>query len=276
MLRLRDMIPIIGWIVAGLLLVTVVLGLVFVKNQNATFRANMDRLEYREGQMEQFFMEQRKENARIAKSDIDRENYIAYFSNVITEFYASRTSGRNNELTMAERRLLLGTIYDYAKGTGFPFADEFLPLAYLRVESEFYQYNSVGGRREYLTGTSGERSMFQFMPATAREIYRRHGRDFDPEWYKSFEECVWLWFNFNHELSFIFKDADEDDRIRWAAYSYNRGHYRNELVTYYLNGLTIERHLRDWPFRSQGDPNYNYHILRFYRQYRDGFRNEEG
>ena len=74
MLRLRDMIPIIGWIVAGLLLVTVVLGLVFVKNQNATFRANMDRLEYREGQMEQFFMEQRKENARIAKSDIDREN----------------------------------------------------------------------------------------------------------------------------------------------------------------------------------------------------------
>jgi len=272
---LREWLPRIGWILAAMLLVMLVFVFVFVRGQNQAFLANMDRLEYREKQMESFFMEQRKENARIAKSDIDKENYIAYFSNVITEFYSPRTNTRNNELSMAERRRLLSLIYDYAKGSGFPYADEFLPLAYLRVESEFYQYVTKNGRKEYITGTSGERGMFQFMPATARELYRKNGRDFDPEWWKSFEEQVWLWFTFNNELAFVFKDAEDDMRVRWTAYAYNRGTYRNELVTYYWNDRTIEHHLRDWPFKASGDPRYNTNILYFYNQYRDGFRNEQ-
>jgi len=277
MTRIREFLPFIGWAVAGAAIIVIVVLMVFMRNNNAMIERSIDRLEYREKQMESFFLEQRKENARIAKSDIDRENYIAYFSNVITEFYSVRPANRSVEMTMAERRRLLGLIYDYAKGPGFPYSDEFLPIAYLRVESEFYPYMMRNGRKVDIRGTSDERSMFQFMPATARELYRKHGRDFDHEWWKSFDECVWLWFVFNNELAHLFTEAPLDLQVRWTAYAYNRGTYRNELVTYYQNDRTIEQHLRDWPFRAQGDPDYNKNILHFYNIYRDGFRaNSEG
>jgi len=260
----------IGWIVSFILVTVIVVLLLFFKYQKAQFEDTMMRLEYREEKMQEFFMEQRKENARIAKSDIDKENYIAYFSTIMTDFYAPFPTSRNRELSQAEKRQLLGIIYDYAKGPGFPYTDEFLPIAFLRVESHFYQYNS---KNEYLTGTSGEKSMFQFMPATAREIYRRHGRDFDSElWYKDFNECVWLWFTYVNEISFNFKDAELETRIRWTAYAYNRGFYRNEMLNYYNNGFTIEKHLQDWPYKNQGNENYNKEILYFYNLYKSGFR----
>lgn len=268
----------INTIIIGVLIILLIIGLVFsITFMNKQINVGKDLMtesNYIVQQYEEFISAQIAESNRLDSSERERESYILYFDRLIINFYADNPSNRLNEMNAEQRRLLLGSIYDYAKSpsANYGFIDEYLPLAFIFVETQFYPYRTRNGNKELIRGGDGERSMFQFMEGTAKDVYRRMGKEWNSEWYTSIEDSVWVWFNGYKEI-FVrpFEDASSDEfRIRWSAYHYNRGGYRNQLIPYYKAGRTIEQHLIDYPI-NKGNKEYNNQIYFYYLQFKNGF-----
>ena len=251
-----------GWAIAGILILALFLTIWIFKHQTDETLAKSARLVEYNNEMGEFFITWQNKLASQNKNETIKTLYIAYASDIIIKHYQNNQTTRYRQMSKSEIYDFLSLIYDYANSGAFETADEFLPLAYAVVETDFY-FNPIG--------LDGERTVFQFMEQTAQYVYRQHGRPYFQGWYNSINETVWLWFHFHRELSLNFLNVDKEREIRWTALAYNAGLYRNRLIPYYKADSTIERYLYDYPL-NKGISTYNRQIYEKYMEYRSGFK----
>jgi len=255
-----------GWIAAILLFGAIIfLGFMFKSQMDNMAENQRQMVEYNE-MMGMFFIDWQEKIAEQNSNEHIKSAYIAYGADIIFRHYQRQRVAEHRRMTPREINDLLETIYYYAKSNAFPqsaYPDGlFLPLAYAAIESDFIPV---------AIGADGERSIFQFMEATAREVYRRNGKPFVPNFWQCPKESTWLWFHYYRQIADNFRHDDKEREIRFSALAYNAGTYRNQLIPYFNRNLSIETYLSHFPLR-RGIATYNKMIYDTYRQYRDNFR----
>jgi len=264
-----------GWILTGVLTVgIVIMCLVFVNRINLIEqRAQDERMENRIRLLDDLARIERVANIVISKESL-KERYLSYAKEIIRDYYINNRISEPRQIQALEKDEMLDEIFEMAHSGIYPHLripeGLFLPLAYLTVEANFIPYNPNGS---YITGGDGEKGMFQFMIATARDVYRRNGRTYVEEWWRYPKEYVWLFFEYYDRMvtpNFICDDLER--QVRWSAVGYNRGFYRNLVIPHFQAGYSLSQHFGISPIR-RGSENYNVLIWNYYCQYRNGFAN---
>ena len=187
-----------------------------------------------------------------------RDSFMIYTSDIIIKHYINHKSVVYKQMTSNEIIILLDTIYSCSLSYGI---DPFLPLAFAVVETDLYN-DAIGA--------DGERSIYQFMPETAREMYRELNIPFNENYWRDPCESTKLWFAYYKKLSMNFSSENEERTIKWTALSYNAGLYRNSLRYYFNNDYDIEMYLRNFPIRK-GINTYYKDIYNKYVEFKSGF-----
>jgi hypothetical protein len=257
--------PYLGWIVAvavGIALAVVVI--LFNVKIEKIMQETRNMVEMNIAR-EQFYIEWHKRVATQSQNEHTKSLYFNYASEIIRQHYLKNPSQIHRQMRPDEIYSLLDTIYCYASSGVFPTASYpdglFLPLAFIRIETDFYPE---------VIGEDGERCLFQFMHETARSVYSENGRPFVDNFWESPNESVWLWFNFYRKLSMNFINEDKEREIRWSALAYNTGLYRNRLIPYFQKESTIEDYLREYPL-NKGSLSYNWQVFETFIEYKKGF-----
>jgi soluble lytic murein transglycosylase-like protein len=188
-----------------------------------------------------------------------RDVFMIYAMDIIAKNYISHRSTKYSEMSHNDIIIFLDEIYSNSVATGI---NPFLPLAFARVETQFYN--------EAL-GVDGERSVFQFMEATARETYRKLNLPYLEDWWRDPKETVRLWFAYYHELSNHFVSESEERSVRWTALAYNAGLYRNRMKYNFANGAAIDEFVSSVYIYNKGNKHYNREIWNTYITYKHGF-----
>lgn len=236
---------------------------VFVQNGLIFMKASMsDSTLIYESHLETFYEIRDERN-----SAGDKKTFISTFNSLISEHYHLNKNSLN-ELSYEDRSELLRIIYEYAKLPN-SLVDEFTPLAFIMVETQFYPFRNGG--KEYVVGwAAGEKSLFQFTEQTAKSVYSKMGKPWNPEWYKSLEESVWVWF-YGYHFNFAphFKNCEDyEELLSWTAYAYNAGPYKNNLKWYFETGKTLNAHFDNTKY-TLGDPlKYTNLILENYTKFK--------
>jgi soluble lytic murein transglycosylase-like protein len=194
-----------------------------------------------------------------------RDVFMIYAMDIIVKNYIEHKSTRYKEMAHSDIIIFLDEIYSNSIATGI---NPFLPLAFARVETQFYN-DAIG--------LDGERSVFQFMEATARETYRKLNIPYLEDWWRNPKEVVRLWFAYYHELSNNFIHESEERSVRWTALAYNAGLYRNRMKYNFINGAAIDEFVSSVYIYNKGNRHYNREIWNTYLIYKNGFelRNSE-
>jgi len=256
---------IFAWCLVGLLLLSMVAIILLANHKmNSIVQGSRDLMDLSISR-EQFYIEWHERVSRQNTNEHTKALYFNYASELIRQHYQRNPSLSKRQMRPDEIYDLLDAIWYYTASDVFPtlsYPDGlFLPLAFAVVETDFYPD---------VIGEDGERSIFQFMDATARDNYSRNGRTFVDNFWLIPQESVWLFFNYYRHLSSNFIHEDKEREIRWTALAYNAGLYRNRLIPRFEQGFSIDAYLREFPL-NRGFTGYNRRIYEMFRQYRDGF-----
>jgi len=199
--------------------------------------------------------------------------FVDYGLEIMRQHYLQNRIPEHRQMRPIEKVVFLEEIYERAASGIYPNAGIpeglFLPLAYASVETSFVKFNSDG--RTPTTGLDGERSIFQFMESTAREVYRRNGRSFISTFWNEPKEYVWLWFEYYSRVESVRFETDDFERhVRWTALAYNAGGGRTGMKHFFDRGASVQEYLRAYPLRV-GISDYHQKIWTAYNQYRTGF-----
>lgn len=263
-----------GWILSGIILLGLILTIIFSVNAR-----NRDREEYRDTivlermRIEDTLAKYERSIQSVYENERMRDLYVSYGQEIIRNYYVSNRVAQQRQMTPAEKVIFLEEIYNKAASGIYPNAGMpeglFLPLAFALVETGFVVFNSDG--RTPTTGRDGERSVFQFMDGTAREMYRRNGRSYITDWWRHPREYVWLWFEYYSRVESVRFPTDDFERhVRYSALAYNAGGGRRGLQWAFDQGWTVQQYLRNYPLR-QGNENYHNEIWNAYSRFRNGF-----
>jgi len=265
-----------GWIFAVILVLALSFTILHFVNRIDLIeqRAQNERMDNRIRLQDDLARIERVANIVISKESL-KERYMSYAKEIIRNYYIINRIAETRQIPALEKDEMLDLIFEMAHSGVYPHLSIpeglFIPLAYLTVESNFIPFKSNGGG--YIEGGDGERSMFQFMIATAKEVYRRNGRTYVEQFWRFPREYVWLFFEYyDRQVTPNFIDPDYERQVRWSAVGYNRGFYRNLVVPHFNQGLTLQQHFNISPLRK-GNERYHDDIWKYYSQYRSGFAN---
>jgi hypothetical protein len=260
---------IMGWAIAILLALSLTATILINSNNLKIFKEdNRMVMELERMRIEDTLARIERINYLAYTNDTTKVFFINYAKDLINRHYLTHRIPEARRMSPIEKDEFLELIWEYASSGIYPSVGLplglFLPLSYALNESEFIP-DAIGG--------DGERSVFQFMESTAREIYRRNGKTFVPDFWRHPREYVWLWFEYyDRHLAWNFVHEDLERHVRWTALAYNAGLYRNRLLHYFNQGWSIESYLRDFPL-VRGIARYNRRIWEVYVEYREGFAN---
>jgi len=187
-----------------------------------------------------------------------RDSFIIYASDIIIKHYIANPSRVHRPMTSSEIIILVDAIYNNSQSYGI---DPFLPLAFARVESDFYPD---------VLGLDGEKSIYQFMMSTAENMSRELHIPWNENFWRDPTASTQLWFAYYKKLSMNFVSESEERTIKWTSLAYNAGLYRNQLRYYFDQNAEIETYLRNFPIRK-GISTYYKQIYDTYIQYKSGF-----
>ena len=255
----------LGWAIAGIIGFSLVIVIyIFNSKIDKILQDTKDMSELNKSR-EQFYIEWHARVSSQNQNEHTKSLYFNYASEIIRNHYLKNPAKNKRQMRPDEIYSLLDTIYCYTVSGIFPTASYpdglFLPLAFARVETDFYPE---------VIGEDGERGIFQFMLDTARKVYDENGKPYVDNFWESPNEVVWLWFNYYRQLSTNFIHESKEREIRWTALAYNAGLYRNRLIPYFQRDSTIEAYLREYPL-VKGSFSYNRQIYDVFKEYRDGF-----
>jgi len=264
-----------GWILFLLAAIAITITVFYFINKidQIEQRAQSERMENSIRLKDDLARIERVANIVISKDSL-KERYMSYAKDIIRVYYINNRIPEHRQIPALEKDELLDLIFEMAHSGIYPHLKIpeglFIPLSYLTVESNFVPFKT---NKEYIEGEDGERSMFQFMIGTAREVYRRNGRTYVEQFWRYPKEYVWLFFEYYDRMvtpNFIHEDYER--QVRWSAVGYNRGFYRNLVLPHFNQGFTLQQHFNISPLKK-GSENYHNHIWRYYSQYREGFSN---